>query len=50
MTADYADETVAILPLAEEVVQNASGVLLSMTNPDHHWSQQMRGVAERLRG
>ena len=50
MTAAYAAETVAILPLAEEVVQNASGGLFSLTNPDHPWSQQMRGVAERLRG
>ena len=50
MTAAYAAETVAILPLAEEVVQNASGGLFSLTNPEHPWSQQMRGVAERLRG
>jgi MinD-like ATPase involved in chromosome partitioning or flagellar assembly len=50
MTAAYAAETVAILPLAEEVVQTASGGLFSLTNPDHPWSQQMRGVAERLRG
>ncbi len=50
MTAAYAAETAAILPLAEEVVQNASGGLFSVTNPDHPWSQQIRGVAERLRG
>lgn len=50
MTAAYAAETAAILPLAEEVVQNASGGLFSLTNPDHPWSQQIRGVAERLRG
>ena len=50
MTAAYAAETAAILPLAEEVVQNASGGLFSLTNPDHPWSQQTRGVAERLRG
>jgi len=50
MTAAYAAETVAFLPLAEEVVQNASGGLFSLTNPDHPWSQQMRGVAERLHG
>lgn len=50
MTAAYAAETVAILPLAEEVVQNASSGLFSLTNPDHPWSQQMRGVAKRLRG
>ena len=49
MTAAYAAETVAILPLSEEVVQNASGALFSLTHPDHPWSQQVRGVAERLR-
>jgi len=50
MSAAYGAETAAILPLAEEVVQNASGGLFSLTNPDHPWSQQIRGVAERLRG
>ncbi|MFM7211148.1 MAG: MinD/ParA family protein [Actinomycetota bacterium] len=49
MTAAYAAETVATLPLAEEVVQNASGALFSLSHPDHPWSQQVRGVAERLR-
>jgi MinD-like ATPase involved in chromosome partitioning or flagellar assembly len=50
MSAAYGAETAAILPLSEEVVQNASGGLFSLTNPDHPWSQQIRGVAERLRG
>ncbi len=50
MTAAYGAETAAILPLAEEVVQNASGGLFSLTNPDHPWSQQIRGVAQRIRG
>lgn len=50
MTAAYAAETAAILPLSEEVVQNASSGLFSLTHPDHPWSQQIRGVAERLRG
>ena len=50
MTAAYGAETAAILPLSEEVVQNASSGLFSLTQPDHPWSQQIRGVAERLRG
>ena len=50
MTAAYGAETAAILPLSEEVVQNASSGLFSLTQPDHPWSQQIRGVAERLKG
>ena len=50
MTAPYGAETAAILPLSEEVVQNASSGLFSLTQPDHPWSQQIRGVAERLKG
>ena len=48
MTAAYAAETVAILPLAEEVVQNASAGLFSLTTPDHPWSEQIRLIAARL--
>jgi MinD-like ATPase involved in chromosome partitioning or flagellar assembly len=48
MTAAYAAETAAILPLAEEVVQNASAGLFSLTTPDHPWSEQVRIIAERV--
>lgn len=50
MSAAYAAETAAVLPLSEQVVQNASGSLFSLTHPDHPWSLQIRAVAERLRG
>jgi len=48
MTAAYAAETAAILPLSEEVVQNASGGLFSLTSPDHEWSSQIRRIAARV--
>ena len=48
MTAAYAAETAAILPLSEEVVQNASAGLFSLTTPDHPWSEQIRLIAARL--
>jgi MinD-like ATPase involved in chromosome partitioning or flagellar assembly len=48
MTAAYASETAAILPLAEEVVQNASAGLFSLTSPDHDWSEQIRTIAQRV--
>lgn len=48
MTSAYASETVAILPLSEEVVQNASSGLFSLTTPDHPWSEQIRVMAQRV--
>ena len=48
MTAAYACETAAILPLSEEVVQNASAGLFSLTTPDHPWSEQVRIIAKRV--
>jgi MinD-like ATPase involved in chromosome partitioning or flagellar assembly len=48
MTAAYAAETAAILPLSEEVVQNASAGLFSLTTPDHPWSEQIRIIAARV--
>lgn len=48
MTEAYAAETAAILPLATEVVQNASAGLFSLTSPDHPWSQQIREIASRV--
>ena len=48
MTNAYAAETAAILPLSEDVVQNASAGLFSLTTPDHPWSEQIRLIAARL--
>lgn len=48
MTAAYASETAAVLPLAEEVVQNASAGLFSLTTPGHPWSEQIRILTERV--
>jgi MinD-like ATPase involved in chromosome partitioning or flagellar assembly len=48
MTDAYASETAAIMPLSEEVVENASAGLFSLTNPDHAWSVQIRNIAQRL--
>jgi MinD-like ATPase involved in chromosome partitioning or flagellar assembly len=49
MNSAYGAETAALLPLAEEVVQNASGGLFSLTSPDHLWSSEIRAVADRIR-
>ena len=48
MTAAYSAETSAILPLSEEVVQNASAGLYSLTSPDTEWSAQIRAIANRV--
>jgi septum site-determining protein MinD len=48
MTSAYGAETAALLPLSEQVVQNASGSLFSITNPDHPWSDQIRAISARL--
>jgi septum site-determining protein MinD len=48
MTNVYGAEVAAILPLAEEVVQNASEGLFSLTNADHPWSAQIREAAARV--
>lgn len=50
MQAAYNAETAAILPLSEEVVQNASGGLFSLTHPNHPWSEQIREIAGRVSG
>lgn len=44
----YGAETIAVLPLSEEVVVNASGGLFSLLRPDHPWSREVRGIAERM--
>jgi MinD-like ATPase involved in chromosome partitioning or flagellar assembly len=48
MTSAYASETAAILPLSEQVVQNASAGLYSLTSPDAAWSQGIRDIAARV--
>src|SRR5207247_1367373 len=43
------DVTVAaVLLLNEDLVRMASGDLLSLREPDHVWSRDVRGVAERI--
>ena len=49
MTTAYGAEVAAVLPLSEEVVQNASGGLFALTSPDHPWSEQIRLVADCVR-
>ncbi len=44
----YSAETIAVLPLSEDVVVNASGGLFSLLHPDHPWSREIRAIAERL--
>ena len=48
MDAAYGAETAAMLPLSEQVVQNASGDLFSLTEPDHPWYEQIRLIVTRL--
>ncbi|CAB4851777.1 unannotated protein [freshwater metagenome] len=48
MQAAYSAETAGVLPLSEEVVQNASAGLFSLTSPDHEWSKQIRRIAARV--
>ncbi len=49
MDAAYGAETAAMLPLSEQVVQNASGDLFSLSDPDHPWSAEIRKIVERIR-
>lgn len=48
MTKAYGAETIAMLPLSERVVQNASGHLYSIIEPDDPWSAQIRAIAARV--
>lgn len=48
LDAAYEVETLAVLPLSEEVALNASAGLFSLTNPEHVWSAQIRTIADRL--
>ncbi|MEI6622759.1 MAG: MinD/ParA family protein [Actinomycetes bacterium] len=44
----YGAQTVAALPLSQQVVLNASGGLFSLTHPDHPWSRQIDAIADAL--
>jgi MinD-like ATPase involved in chromosome partitioning or flagellar assembly len=44
----YGAETAAVLPLSEQVVQNASAGLFSLLHPEHPWSEQVRILAARI--
>ena len=48
MKSAYGAQTAGLLPLSEQVVQNASGSLFSITNPEHPWSEQIRQIASQL--
>ena len=50
MLEAYGEKTAAVLPLSEEVVQNASKGLFSLTSPDNAWSAQIRRIAETVKG
>jgi len=50
MLEAYGEKTAAVLPLSEEVVQNASKGLFSLTSPDNPWSEQVRRIAETVKG
>ena len=50
MQETYDAETLAILPLSEDVVRNASGDLFALVSPEHEWSVQLRVVADRMAG
>lgn len=44
----YQCEVAGLLPLSEAVVENSSGTLFSLTNPDEEWSAILRSVAGRI--
>lgn len=44
----YRAETLAVLPLSEDVAMNASGSLYALTHPDDAWSGQIRAIVDRL--
>jgi MinD-like ATPase involved in chromosome partitioning or flagellar assembly len=44
----YHEQVAGVLPLTEDMVENASSDIFSLRYPDHPWSQAMRGIAENL--
>ena len=49
MTAAYGAETIAVMPLSEQMVRNGSGSLFSLRVPDHPWSVEIRRIAAQIR-
>lgn len=46
----YGAPVAAVLPLSEDLVRMASSDLFSLREPDHAWSREVRGIAERIAG
>jgi septum site-determining protein MinD len=46
----YGELVAAVMPLSEDLVRMASGDLFSLREPDHAWSREVRGIAERIIG
>jgi MinD-like ATPase involved in chromosome partitioning or flagellar assembly len=46
----YGEPVAAVLPLSEDLVRMASSDLFSLREPDHAWSHEVRGIAERIVG
>jgi len=46
----YGEPVAAILPLSEDLVRMASSDLFSLRDPDHAWSREVRGIADRIGG
>ena len=44
----YESAVAGVLPLSEDVVENASGTLFSVSHPDDPWSAALREVARRV--
>ena len=44
----YRAPVAAVLPLTEDLVRMASADLFSLREPDHPWSREVRGIADRI--
>ena len=44
----YSAPVAAVLPLTEGLVRMANADLLSLREPDHAWSREVRSVADRI--
>mgnify|MGYP006268819171 CR=1 FL=1 len=49
LSKQYDADTVAVLPLSEDLVHNASADLFALLRPEHLWSINVARVAERIR-
>ena len=50
MESAYGEPVAAVMPLSEDLVRMASGDLFSLREPDHAWSREVGGIAERIIG